>query len=1356
MTTQQRIQWVTVPGGATADGGRLVSVFVAPRLRSDEGDTLAAYPDFVSWPDTLSGITWQVSAGGVDVPCAPAGDAAEPAFWTALFPPGTAVTPYRFDDYADLPMVSYDAGAVLDTLRAVYTRVAAAAADDLPRRYSIPGIEPPVRGLADLLGELREVVGGELFHGADPAGRQQMVAARLAAARDEARRRRTLGPRGNPLPVDPWPGRPQVERALLFHSRPDPEPRPMPAGGEHYRQQVDFHQMISSLGDHPELLRRLGLIVDLRVEAADLPDSAPLAPATIRATPTLPPDAAELTRVNLVHETAYVSQDVPGIGPVFVAAQRTPDPLAPAGSVPTGLQDLPESAFRLEQVDIDGATLKAVNLAATIFQPVSPQAGEPLHQPDAAGLPALRTSGLMLVRTGRAAALQSDFAATLATNDAVERGDPVTLYAEDLVRGHRLDVLDTTTGRWRSLHARVESVTASRYAGEIAPVPGEGFLQLSLAGPLTPPGTPPDPHAEVYVHETVATWDGWSLSVPRPGASLSRDPRAPDPDVPETQPTRVTNDPQTTMDLSLASDVVPGTLPRLRFGRGYRVRMRTVNLVGDGPTLQDADRWLALPAAPTPVLPAAAATVYRRFEPLPAPAVVPAQPFGEGASLLRLVIRSNGDDPDAWAAGFNAEHEAGGPNPHPAYAGHDDRHLAPPKASFELAERHGVFDAVIGADGQPDAARLAAIADAYQVARREKGSFDDPDVPGAELVPIPHPPAAAGEPDRSDQWYVVHGEEQLELPYLPDPLCGGAVFFGLPGAAAGPTVLAFDGPAWHGARPLRLRLADGAGAPAWDPDARLLTVQLGPSHQASIRVMSQLTDLDLMGMLDWCGRSLHGEDLDRVLTAMKENRSWLTTPWHEIDLVHAVQQPLAPPVVDRFAVSRSPGDTAADLSAELRLHVGSTEKIDVLAEWTDAVDDPPAAPRPAVAQATAVFDLACATAATISDYAPVDQPYALVHGELLLFNTAIARSRGLPSPAAHQFGDTRYRRVAYTVQATTAFREYFPAEWAGMPGTLTRSSEVQVLDVPCSAPPATPDLLYAVPTLSWEDLSTEDSVVRRRRGGGVRLWLERGWWSSGAGERLGVVFGPSVVGLNDPNHQVTSFIGQDPIRAGGTVAAPTRSTFTGPAEFVDRVTLLEGHAGMSLATFEPEFDPSSKRWFCDIDLDTGDAYLPVLRLALVRYQPHALSGCAVSRVVLVDLVQSLPDRMLTVTREPGADGMRTVSVAGPSYTASAGTGDSRSDPAVLAVVRCQVQRRPAGAGDSPLAWVDVPDAAVELPPALAGGRATWTGPVPVPEPPPGSDQQLLVVEEERLAVDEQTPSNGGFLPRVVFAATVAL
>ena len=255
---------------------------------------------------------------------------------------------------------------------------------------------------------------------------------------------------------------------------------------------------------------------------------------------------------------------------------------------------------------------------------------------------------------------------------------------------------------------------------------------------------------------------------------------------------------------------------------------------------------------------------------------------------------------------------------------------------------------------------------------------------------------------------------------------------------------------------------------------------------------------------------------------------------------------------------------------------------------------------------------------------------------------------------------------------------------------LTRSSEVHVLDVPSSAPPSTPTLLYAVPTLRWEDLSTPDAQVTLRHGGGVRVWLERGWWSSGAGERLGVVFGPAVLDVNDPRCNVTSFVGQDPTRVGGAMAAPTRATFGGAVQFVDGVPLLEDVGLMSLATFKPVFDPTSDRWYCDIDLDTGTAYLPLLRLALVRYQPHAIEHCAVSTVVLVDLVQTLPERTLTVTHAAADETSRTITVVGPSYTATAGLATSRSDPSALAVVRCTVQRRQSGAGDDPLAWVEVP------------------------------------------------------------------
>lgn len=322
------------------------------------------------------------------------------------------------------------------------------------------------------------------------------------------------------------------------------------------------------------------------------------------------------------------------------------------------------------------------------------------------------------MQTGRADALQAEFGRSGTVNAAVE-GGPTAPYAEDLVLGYRVDVRDDATGVWRSLHRRVLATTAERYAPGIPPAPGEGHVQVALAERLTPPGQAPDPVGELYVHEALVSWDGWSLSAPRAGLPLSAHPDAPDPDRPETLPAAVPNDPQTAMGLSFTATVEPGTLPRLRFGRSYRLRLREVDLVGGGLTAAEADQLAVGDVQAEP---------YLRFEPVAAPAAVPYAAYGEGASLHRLVVRSDaGLDPAAYAARFAAEQPE-----HPGYSSVDVRHLAPPKASFDLAEKHGRLDLALDSDDAPPSAeQVAVIAGAYEVARREKGSFDDPDAPGA-------------------------------------------------------------------------------------------------------------------------------------------------------------------------------------------------------------------------------------------------------------------------------------------------------------------------------------------------------------------------------------------------------------------------------------------------------------------------------------------------------------------------------------------------------------------------------------------------------------------------------------------------
>ena len=1129
----------------------------------------------------------------------------------------------------------------------------------------------------------------------------------------------------------------------------------MPADGSFYRDAVDVHQMFGALGDHPELLRRLGLVVDLVLDEG-LPPAPVGAPGYVAVVPILPAPAEDdgVTRTQLSHLTAYIHDDVPGDDPdhgvIFVAARAVPDPLGPAGGVPTGLAPLPEATFSLNQVDVDGALLKAVNLAATVARPASTPAAKPLDQPEVAGLPALRTSGLGLVHTGRAAGLQQDFTRALDHN-AVAALDAVTeLHAEDLVRGHRLDVLDASASpAWRSLHARVLTAGAERYAGALDPMPGEGFLTVSLAGAPVPPGTKPDPNGELYAHEVLVTWDGWSLSAPRPGAALNRDPRAPEPGNPDTAPTRVANDPQTTMGLALESAVAPGTLPRLRFGHEYRVRLREVDLAGQGLTVAEADAWLASPAAATPAVPAQGATAYLRFEPVPAPAVVPAQPFGEGASALRLVVRSDvGLDASGYAAAIADEIAGLGLEP---YRDHDDRHIAPPKASFETAERHGMFDLAMSSDGTPPTPeQVAAVREAYEVARREKGTFDDPDAPGVRVVEIP-----SGAEDRPPGRYVVWDTPDVELPYLPDPLAEGVIFFGLPGTPPEGLRVDVASDRWYQPRPFRLRLTSGdAATTTWDGETRVLTVFLPQAASVRARVASVVNRIDLMGIWRWCEQELGGPDLDKAISLMKENRSWLVSPWHDLELVHAVQHPLVVPDLEFLEGDRSTGQTWFDLRGRIPVDPASTDKVEVRGAWSEWVDRPddPSGPQNVLGASTAfTLPMSLILAARRDDERA---PFSLLDERFVSFSTPMAREHGMAQPTPHEFGDTKHRLVVYTATSSSPFREDFPNAWLDEPDRTSVTGADLRIDVPSSAPPPQPDVLYVMPTMGWSSAVEGDKTTVTRRGGGVRVWLGRGWYASGDGELLGVVIGDPVVTPGNDDYPRISILGADPARRGVVPENLQPDLFRNATTISPFLPVPGGIRPVQVAGFQPAYDQDSGRWFCDIDIDTGAAYQPFLRLSLVRYQPSSLAKCHLSAPVVVDIVQTLPDRVVTVVTAPPGEGTQAVTVVGPSYDAIAEPGAVRTDAAALARMTVRVQRRDAAIVDDELGWVDDDAGEVELDVTRRAGIATWTGRVAVPAGP--GPRRLLVLEEERWPTDAAVGGPGRMIRKVVYAAHVPI
>jgi hypothetical protein len=323
------------------------------------------------------------------------------------------------------------------------------------------------------------------------------------------------------------------------------------------------------------------------------------------------------------------------------------------------------------------------------------------------------------------------------------------------------------------------------------------------------------------------------------------------------------------------------------------------------------------------------------------------------------------------------------------------------------------------------------------------------------------------------------------------------------------------GPDWCDRQPVLLRVEEGSGAPVWDADARRLTVLLPQAAHVRVHLSSVIPreDLPLMGV--WM------LERDVFRAAQEEDaalgRHWMLTPWTVLDLVHAVEKPLQAPVVQvaepavyNSGVHRYQGETFAALNGTIACHAASTGRLDVDADWTEWHDD-------------------------LHEAEPQPVPGHAHVGDFLLDpdedQAKIGRTEFAPRPGGaathllrHEFGDTKHRRVAYRATATTRFREYFPPEITdrALGGDLIEHQGPELLlHVPSSHRPDPPDVAYVVPTWSWEEREAigvkappsskagsgglRRTRVRRRVGGGLRIYLNRPWFSSGDDELLGVV-----------------------------------------------------------------------------------------------------------------------------------------------------------------------------------------------------------------------------------------------------------
>ena len=1226
MALSQSIIWTTLPRGrVTLPNGRSalrVSVAVSPRLTPTADEVLKPFETFLHWPDYVAAMRFKLvfgnGAGGELTPV-PGEDPLDPDLWKRLFDAETFVRAHTFTDLKNTPIRAYPATDVYAYLNELYSDAAVNHGAELPPRGR--QATGPIRRLQDDLGPL-----------ADPHVRKDY----------EAQTERLLK-ESKVLPYRPYQGGvSEAQQAFLqarrfydrpklagntYRERPDPAFTAQPVK----RPKFDFHQALAALADYPRLQRRLGLVLDLAwVPEGQVPPEGRVRVEVAWGETHRPPSWHE---ADSPPWTAYwMDQDN------FHA--RSADGAEAEGSL--GLLDLRKAAdaapdlkkpapYLLAQVDVDGTAMKAMHTAATLVRMERPQLSN-YKTPNQNDLAALRSTGLALYRRDRANALRTRILRSAEVQTTFAGGTRPTFFAEDLVRGYRIDIWDEKTGRWHSLCEREGLYRFMQRGSHTLSLRDEGYLKSTSAA-RGEPGTAPD----LYLHERLATFDGWSLVAARPGRTLDVDPTAPEPVVPK-------EDAATAFGLATHFTVPPGTLPRLRFGRRYRLRVRLVDLAGNSHELETAREDLASPLYD-----------YVRYEPVPSPVLLLRARVTEGESLEHLVIRSDFDrTTTAWASDPQVTDVlekvrdrldlTGSAREGYRYEDVNERHVAPPKTSQLEAETHGKFDAFMGPGA--DHAR------GYRLAQREAGTFlsrtwvnldtgaEEP-IPGADLelvAPTGAEPTDLDDPSRQPGdalqagEYVLHKEEQLIVPYLPDPFAAGVVFVGLPGWPANePYVVLFSGD-WPNVAPIRLRLAEragvlqdcdevfaGAGEPQWDEATRVLTVFQAKAVMTRVRYSSLLpseAEARQMGLWKWIEQRGAMTDARRKL--ILAGRHWMFTPWRTLTLVHAVQHPLCAPTIRQFSPSRRLGDTHVDLRGLWHLSIKSTDKIDLLAAWQEPLDDPEQPTWQVLDRSGHVTEMKMNP--LYPDELEVPPPV----------NPLVPRAK---LPLRHEFRDTKHRIVRYRLKGTTRFREYFPVELTHDEKAITREGAEYIVNVPSSARPAAPQPLYILPTFQWEEQALPgNGVLRRRRGNGLRVYLDRPWWSSGESERLGVVFKTGTIDAQSPYKPYVTQWGLDPVfDSPAPASGPTMAAFPLATATRSNVSLQEigdQHDLFAVAGHNVEFDPERRLWFSDIVVQAGSSYFPFIRLALARFQPFSIEDAHLSRVVLTDYLQLVPDRTL--------------------------------------------------------------------------------------------------------------------------------
>ncbi len=187
--------------------------------------------------------------------------------------------------------------------------------------------------------------------------------------------------------------------------------------------------------------------------------------------------------------------------------------------------------------------------------------------------------------------------------------------------------------------------------------------------------------------------------------------------------------------------------------------------------------------------------------------------------------------------------------------------------------------------------------------------------------------------------------------------------------------------------------------------------------------------------------------------------------------------------------------------------------------------------------------------------------------------------------------------------------------------------------------------------------------------------------------------------------------------------------------------------------YKPEYNKERQLWYCDIQFkpERVTSYYPFVRLALARYQPNSIADAHLSRVVLTDFAQLVPDRMLRIKFRNEKQLFISVSGYAPYYKYTSAVS-ARSPNSVWASIET---RSPWSSGD--LGWFQVAgtsDQELKQTEVTSDHHFTWESEIYLPEPRGSKPFRVVVKEYEPF----KTETEEGVVSRrrVVYADVVEL